>query len=252
MRKNRIYKVKRFSKRQREYSRTSDWLNKIRNKVRKLDKESAELQERLLHSPKVIRSEHEQEFIENETKNSKTNIYDRVKYSKSPAPLIQFPSPKDNKIYEDLIKSGKYTVDDVAVFKSLIEDNKKGISQIFWNKWDGIDLLFHEIGHGLNRINKKDVVSWLVHRGARLGREVLEMKGSVFSALLSVLATSVIFLEEKEASRKGYELLKKYNLPSRDLEKARRNLDDALKLYKLQHKSAILSKLVGSKLKRLI
>ena len=61
----------------------------------------------------------------------------------------------------------------------------------------------------------------------------------------------MICWEESNASKKGYEMLKKYNLTEDELKIAKENMDNALEMYKLQGEIACKQKLINSGLKNL-
>ena len=58
------------------------------------------------------------------------------------------------------------------------------------------------------------------------------LDNGVFNALIEVLGSKIICWEESNASKKGYEMLKKYNLTEDELKIAKENMDNALEMYK--------------------
>ena len=58
------------------------------------------------------------------------------------------------------------------------------------------------------------------------------LNNGVFNALIEVLGRKMICWEESNASKKGYEMLKKYNLTEDELKIAKENMDNALEMYK--------------------
>ena len=80
---------------------------------------------------------------------------------------------------------------------------------------------------------------------------IFQMAGvpnGVINSLLDVLGSTFINWEERNASSKGYSMLKKYNLSKKDLKLAKENLDNALEIYKSQSKISWRKKLIDSKI----
>lgn len=242
------YRIKRFSKQQRDFSWISKKLDKLREEVKKNEEEiRRRLEDRDLFSPRLIGVKQESEFIENETKNSNSRLIERTD---GLGPYMNVPTKKDYQEYQKMIKSGKYTEDEIALIKLLMEENKRGVTNIFWRPEDGLETLAHEIGHSLN-YKEKGLKATLRKLGIKLGKNFSKMDDGVLSALLNVLGSKSIVWEEKEASKKGYELLKKYNLTPEELKIAKQNLDNALEIYKLQGKNLWRKNIINSKLNRL-
>lgn len=244
-----IYTVKRFSQtiEEKEYSIVSNYLDKLKKDVQKAGnelsyrKDSAEI-----FNPRLTGLKQEEEFIEKETKNTNSRIYKRLDSEVSNTPA----NKKDYERYKKWLKENNWTEDDAKIINMLMSDNKNGVSQIFWNREDGLERLAHELGH-IKNAKGKNWKDKIIHSGAKLGLKLRNLNNGVFNALIEVLGSKMICWEESNASKKGYEMLKKYNLTEDELKISKENMDNALEMYKLQGEIAWKQKLINSGLKNL-
>lgn len=162
-------------------------------------------------------------------------------------------SPVSKKEYKNLKKefdenSWKYTDDEIRIMMLLMTRYKDNKCMVYWEKSKGLEQLAHELGHVDNYWGKS--IERFIHKGAKFGNTIKreEDKNGVTYALLSVLGSKFINWEEKNASKKGYELLKQHGLSQNELRIAKENLDNAIKIYKSQSKQSWRRKLIDSKI----
>ena len=128
----------------------------------------------------------------------------------------------------------------------LADRDDKDISTIYWDRCDGLESLAHEIGHVKNY--KGSLIDRFVRKGAKFGKWSKELPDGVINALLSVVFSPFLILEESSASKKGYKLLQSFGLSEHELNIAKKNLDNAINLYKTQSRISWKRKLINSKI----
>lgn len=145
-----------------------------------------------------------------------------------------------------LAKENDFTEDDIKFLTLVMTRDDKDIFSVYWDKCDGLEILAHEFGHVKNY--KGNLLDRFIRKGAEFGQKLRSLPNGVINSLLDVLGSTFINWEERNASSKGYSMLKKYNLSQKDLNLAKENLDNALEIYKSQSKISWRKKLIDSKI----
>lgn len=160
----------------------------------------------------------------------------------------QIPSKKNQVVNDEMdnfivnkkafLKSNKSISGISSSINNEIKNNSlKGIDSIVHKEGSGVENLAHEIGH-LSR--KRNPISILANSSiVRNGRNT-NLDQKVDSPRLTFLKRKakgwLINKEEKEASKKGLELMKKNNANKKELQKAKENLNYSLGTYKNSNK----------------
>ena len=236
-----IYKVKRFSTiNQKEFG----W---IRNKLSKtISEEEQKKQDYMLDheiNPRIMNLEVENKMI-NENKSTSVVVPKPDKKS----PRVSFPNKLRSKNIKGALSDpeNNFSEDDIKLLTLVMTRDDKNISTVYWDRCDGLEELAHEFGH-VNNYNG-NFLDKFINRGAKFSGKIKNLPDGVINSLLSVLGSTLINWEESNASKKGYEMLKKYNLSLKDLRLAKENLDNALKIYKSNSKIEWRKKLINSKI----
>ena len=236
-----IYKVKRFSTiNQKEFG----W---IRNKLSKtISEEEQKKQDYMLDheiNPRIMNLEVEDKMI-NENKSTSVVVPKPDKKS----PRVSFPNKLRSKNIKGALSDpeNNFSEDDIKLLTLVMTREDKNISTVYWDRCDGLEELAHEFGH-VNNYNG-NFLDKFINRGAKFSGKIKNLPDGVINSLLSVLGSTLINWEESNASKKGYEMLKKYNLSPKDLRLAKENLDNALKIYKSNSKIEWRRKLINSKI----
>ena len=161
-------------------------------------------------------------------------------------------SPITKKEYNNIKKTLKtdkkfeFTDKELDYMMILMYNHKNNLCEVHWDRSLGLDQLAHELGHVGNW--KGSFLDKMVHNAAISGNYMRNRKNSgVVNAFLSILASPIIKWEEKNASKKAYELLKKYDLSKEEMEVVKKNLDNALEIYKSKSAADWRNKLINSK-----
>lgn len=164
------------------------------------------------------------------------------------SPSAFYSGKKQTRLLKDSINNpeNNFSEDDIKLLTLMMSRSDKNISTVFWDRCDGLESLAHEFGH-INNYNG-NFLDRFINKGAMFGNKIKNLPDGVINALLSVLGSKLINWEESNASKKGYEMLKKYNLSPKNLRLAKENMDNALKIYKSESKIEWRKKLINSKI----
>ena len=237
-----IYRIKRFSIIEEEKS-----FGIIRDKLSKtISKERENLIRRKENS--ILNNRISNTDVENSIISDNSNIAAVYpKNSDEPSPYMEGPNKERAKnIKEALAKENDFTEDDIKFLTLVMIRDDKDICSVYWDKCDGLETLAHEFGHVKNY--KGNLLDRFIRKGAKFGQKLRSLPNGVINSLLDVLGSTFINWEERNASSKGYSMLKKYNLSQKDLNLAKENLDNALEIYKSQSKISWRKKLIDSKI----
>lgn len=236
-----IYSIRRFSTvNQKEFG----W---IRNKLSKtISKEEQKKQDYILDheiNPRIMNPEVENKMIND---NKSTSIV--VPKPDKKSPRVSFPDKLRSKNIKEALNDPKnnFSEDDIKLLTLVMTRDDKNISTIYWDRCDGLEELSHEFGHIKNY--NGNFLEKFINKGAKFSKKLINLPDGVINSLLSVLGSTLINWEESNASKKGYEMLKKYNLSPKDLRIAKENLDNALNIYKSNSKIEWRKKLINSKI----
>ena len=237
-----IYSVRRFSTvNQKEFG----W---IRNKLSKtISKEEQKKQDYILDheiNPRIMNPEVESKMID-DNKSTSTVV---PKESPGNSPGAEFPNKLRSKNIKEALKdpSNNFSEDDIKLLTLVMSRDDKNISTVYWDRCDGLEELAHEFGHVKNY--NGNFLDKFINKGANFSGKIKNLPDGVINSLLSVLGSKLINWEEYNASKKGYDMLKKYNLSPKDLRLAKENMDNALKIYKSNSKIEWRKKLINSKI----
>lgn len=140
-----------------------------------------------------------------------------------------------------------FTEDELMLLGLILLCADHDIHRIFWDRCDGLEELAHEFGHV--KLHKgKSIIDKFIQKGADFSGKWKKLPPGVINAVLDVIASVFKVGEEVCASNKGYELLKSYNLSKEELDLARRNMSEAIEVYKLQGRASWKRKLINSKI----
>lgn len=237
-----IYKVKRFSTiNQKEFG----W---IRNKLSKtISEEEQKKQDYMLDheiNPRIMNPDIESKII-NDNKSTSIVV---SKESPGDSPSAEFPNKLRSKNIKEALSdpSNNFSEDDIKLLTLVMSRDDKNISTVYWDRCDGLEELAHEFGH-VNNYNG-NFLDKFINKGAKFSGKVKNLPDGVINSLLSVLGSKLINWEESNASKKGYEMLKKYNLSPKELRLAKENMDNALRIYKSNSRIEWRKKLINSKI----
>lgn len=239
-----IYTVRRFSQTttQKEFGWIRDRLQKT------VDKEVDKRNKYLNHlDEKTIKDDNNlgDDIISDHSKIA--CVFPKDKFMRGPISIDATQSRKQA-IRALVDPMNSYTEDDKEILRQAINRYNEGISDIYWGKSDGLEGLAHELGHIKNY--NGNLLNRFIHKGAVFGNNLLRSPKST-NALLDVLCGKLVNWEERNASKKGYELLKKYGLSEEELKIAKENMNYAIGLYESNHKISWRSKLLNSNSKAL-
>ena len=234
-----IYTIRRFSETQKEFGWIRDKLQKTVDEENKKEKELGKILNKRdkIHNSVISRKL--------ERDNQSIALVGKR--------LINTPVSSDDPPTKEEIEESKQFIaenpepDLIDLMLFLMVCHQKNVSSIFWNNNDGLETLAHELGHVKNY--RGNIFDKLIHKGAKFGKIVKEKPG-VIGALFSVLGDKMINWEERNASKKAYELLKHYNLPKDDLETAKEYMNLALEKYKSESKIGWRDKILKSKISK--
>ncbi len=237
-----IYSVRRFSSHeQKEFGRIRDRLSKtISEEERK--KANYVLDSRI--NQRIINPDVEKRII-NENKSISTVV---PKPPLEDSPMVGFPDKLRSSRIKNALNDPKnnFSEDDIKLLTLVMSRDDDKISTIYWDRCDGLEGLAHEIGHVKNY--RGNVLDRFINKGANFSSGIKSLPDGVINSLLSVLGSTLINWEESNASRKGYEMLKKYNLSPKELQIAKENMDNALRIYKSNSKIEWRKRLINSKI----
>lgn len=239
-----IYTIRRFSETQKEFGWIRDRLQKTVDEEKSL-KEKYE--KRFKSSDRLIDFGLENKIIEANKSIAEVSPkeFDRLTGSSYMKDSTQ--SLKELKKFIKDNREEEFTEDMKILIDELMEKYQdKKISDIYWDRRDGVDQLVHELGHVKNY--RGNLLDRFIRKGAKFGAKFEKASPGAVNAFLSIIKGKFIDWEEKNASNKAYELLKKYNLPPQDFQMVKDNLDNALKHYQSKHKISWRQRLIDSKI----
>lgn len=161
------------------------------------------------------------------------------------SPRTKFLDKLRSKNIKEALKdpNNEFSEDDIKLLTLVMSRDDK---TVYWDRCDGLEELAHEFGH-VNNYNG-NFLDRFINKGAKFSRKLINLPDGVINSLLSVLGSTLINWEESNASKKGHEMLKKYNLSSKELKLAKKNMDNALRVYKSNSKIGWRKRLVNSKI----
>ena len=237
-----IYSVRRFSSHeQKEFGKIRDRLSKtISEEERK--REDYYLDYKI--NSRIMNPEVENKMI-NDNK-STSIVVSKPHLNESPG--VNYPNKSRSKDIKNALNDLKnnFSEDDIKLLTLIMSRDDNKISTIYWDRCDGLESLAHEFGHVKNY--RGNFLDRFINRGADFSSKIKNLPDGVINSLLSVLGSTLINWEESNASRKGYEMLKKYNLSPKDLQIAKENMDNALRMYKSNSKIEWRKRLINSKI----
>ena len=237
-----IYKVKRFSSlEQKEFG----WIrNRLSKTISKEEQKKWEYNLDYRINPRVINPEVESKMI----KDNKSTSEVIPKQPLDDSPSTGFPDKLRSRNIREALNDpeNNFSEDDIKLLTIVMTRDDKNISTVYWDRCDGLEALAHEFGH-VNNYNG-NFLDRFINKGAKFSSKLRSLPDGVINSLLSVLGSTLINCEESNASKKGYEMLKKYNLSPKDLRLAKENMDNALNIYKSNSKIEWRKKLINSKI----
>ena len=212
----------------KEADRAKNLDNSIYNKQKI---ENKEIEEKLLQDPNI-------------TLHGPRIGIDGKKYSSERSPI----SKKEYKNIKKALKTeNNFTDKEIDFLMILMHNHKNNLCEVYWDESLGLDQLAHELGHVGNW--RGSFLDKMIHKAVRGGISLRNRKNpGIVNAFLSILMSPIIRWEEKNASKKAYELLKKQNLSKEEMEIVKKNLDDAIKIYNSRSAIDWRNKLINSKI----
>lgn len=235
---------------EREFSLWTKFKEEVRSRLQKSiieDKKNigSHMRKRLVAKRLILDSPKSEEIINDGLSRSNSVLFPRS-VSGEEFPSTTFAGESNYLKYKKELAKGTYSPDDIVILTELMNANRDGKNQIFWNKSDGLETFVHEVGHQL--VHETNFKDWLIKQNIKLGNRFKNSSNPVLKALFSVLMNENLVLTEQSASKKGYKMLKEHNLTKEELKLAKKNLDDAIVIYKLQRNKRWKSELLNSRL----
>ena len=241
-----IYSIRRFSETQKEFGIFRKMMEKTRDK----HLEKAKLLEDSINeeTKKIEDKEIEKDLLRDPNVLLLGPMLDGRgrKYSSEKSPI----SKREYKKIRNVLRTDKkfeFTDRELDIMMILMHNHKNNLCEVHWDRSLGLDQLAHELGHVGNW--KGSFLDKMIHNAAIKGSRLRKKEDpGIVNAFLSILASPVIKWEEQNASKKAYELLKKYNLSKEEMEVVKKNLDNALEIYRSKSAADWRNKLIKSKI----
>lgn len=162
-------------------------------------------------------------------------------------PLSIRPTKKNLELFKKKL-SNETDPEKIKAISELINIFSDDKVAIFWNDYHGNEGLAHEIGHTMN-YKTGSVLDKLINKAHHIStNQVNKTENTVINALVDLIFSRAIIWEERNASKKAIELLRKHGLSGEELDRAKQLLGLSLEMYKIDSRKRWRSKLAGSQI----